>query len=376
MHDDTSPTLDVAKIFSWVECETPTMDGPAVNRLVDIIEREAREIGAGIKRWQGGPDCGDVLLLAPLNHEPSMSVLLHGHVDTVHPHGSLLGTLRPRVENGRIYGPGIYDMKAGVLMAFQEFTRSLLYPDQYPRPLSLMIVPDEEHGSLFSRAITQEVARAYKAAFVFEPGGENCGVVCGRKGYGEYLLSTHGKAAHAGMRPHDGQSAIVEMCRHILALEELTDDTLGVSCNVGLVSGGSFTNIIPERASARIDLRFRDKEGWEHLKTRVEGLVAINPAIRLELDFVLDMPPLTELSTASMLDAVRSAGRQLGLDVNAESNGGASDANIIAEVGVPVLDGMGPEGDGAHTPFEYIDIESYNMKALLVRTLLTGDFVR
>ena len=375
MHDDPSLKLDIAKLMSWVACETPTRDGPAVNRLVDSIEQEANEIGASIRRWQGGPERGDVLLLSPRGHDPSSSILLHGHVDTVHPHGSLSGSLTPRVENGRLYGPGVYDMKAGVLMAFQEFKRSLARPDQYPRPLSLMIVPDEEHGSVFSRAITEEIAPTYRAAFVFEPGGENCGVISARKGYGEYLLTTHGKSAHAGMRPHDGQSAVVELCRHIIALEGLTDDALGVSCNVGLVSGGTFTNVIPERAVARIDLRFQDRQGWELVKARVEGLTAINPAIRLELDFVLHQPPLTTQSTASMLDAVRSAGRQLAMDIDAESNGGSSDANMIADVGVPVLDGMGPAGGGAHTPFEYIDIESYEKKATLVRTLLTGNFI-
>lgn len=375
MQDDSTAKLDIAKLVSWIECETPTTDGPALNRLVDIIEREGREAGAATRRWQGGLDSGDVLLLTTPDHDNQQSILLHGHVDTVHPHGSLTGSLMPRVEKGRLYGPGVYDMKAGVLMAFEEFKRSLRHPSEYPRPLSFMIVPDEEHGSVFSRAITQDVARMHKAAFVFEPGGEDCGVISARKGYGEYVLTTHGIAAHAGMRPHGGQSAVAEMCRQILILEALTDDIVGVSCNVGLVSGGTFTNTVPERASARIDLRFRDRDGWEHLKTRVESLVAVNPAVRLELDFVLQMPPLTTASTASMLAAVRDAGHRLGLQICGESIGGASDANIIAEAGVPVLDGMGPAGGGAHTPFEYVDIDSYREKARLVRSLLTGNFI-
>lgn len=375
MHEHPSLDLDIAKLVSWVEFETPTRDGPAVNRLVDHIEREAIGFGATARRWQGGADFGDVLLLTPPGRDTASSVLLHGHVDTVHAHGSLSGTLKPRVEDGRLYGPGVYDMKAGVLMAFQEFKRSIERPDDYAWPLSLMIVPDEEHGSVFSRAITEEIAPSYKAALVFEPGSENCGVISARKGYGEYLLTAHGKAAHAGMRPHNGQSAVLELCRQIIALEILTDDARGVSCNVGLVSGGTFTNVIPDRAVARIDLRFWDNEGWNHVRERVEALASVNPAIRLELEFVLHQPPLTKQATASMLKAVRNAGRTLGLDIEGESNGGSSDANMIADVGVPVLDGLGPQGGGAHTPFEYIDIGNYRQKAALVRTLLTGDFI-
>ncbi|URK89426.1 M20/M25/M40 family metallo-hydrolase (plasmid) [Rhizobium sp. RCAM05350] len=281
----------------------------------------------------------------------------------------------PRVENGRLYGPGVYDMKGGVLMAFQEFKRGLAKPRDYPRALSLMIVPDEELGSLFSRAITEEIALAYKAALVFEPGAKNCGVISAHKGYGEYVVSTKGKSAHAGAWPHAGQSAVVELCRQILILEEITNDVIGVSSNVGLMSGGTFTNVIPEHAIARVDLRFADNEGWEHVKACVEGLAAVNPAVELKIELTVHQPPLTEQSTALMLSAVQQAGRQAGLKVHAESTGGSSDANMIAGVGVPVIDGMGPEGSGAHTPFEYIDIESYAIKANLLRTLLTGNFI-
>jgi glutamate carboxypeptidase len=367
---DPQLKLNATKLISWLEFETPTRDGRAINNLVDEIEKEAKHAGATAKRWDGGRNCGDVLLLTSPGRTGASSILLHGHVDTVHAVGSLTGTLKPRIEDGRLYGPGVYDMKAGVLMAFQEFKRSLANPSDYPHPLSLMIVPDEEHGSVFSRSITEEIAPNCKAALVFEPGP----VTTERMGYGEYVITAHGRSAHAGVRPNDGQSAILELCHQIIALESVTDDDLGISCNVGLISGGTFSNVIPELATARVDLRFKDDHGWGLLKAHVESLVANNTDIKLQIDFILHQPPLTLQSTAPVLRAVQQAGRQIGLEIGGKACGGSSDANIMAGVGVPVVDGMGPEGNGAHTPFEYIDIESYQKKAALLRSLLTGDF--
>jgi glutamate carboxypeptidase len=375
MQNDPSLALDIPKLLSWVEIETPTRDGAAVNVLLDVIEREACSAGAKSKRWQGTTESGDCILLTTPGRELEQRILLHGHIDTVHQKGSLTGLLTPREEDGRLHGPGVFDMKGGMLIAFKEFVRSIAKPEEYPRPLSLMIVGDEEHGSVFSRAITEEVSQLHKAALVFEPGEKGGGVVSERKGYGEYVVCAHGVSAHAGMRPHGGQSAIVELCRQAIEFEGMTDDDLGVSCNVGTLAGGTFVNVVPERASARLDIRFKTLSDWERIKSGMEALVPHNPAVKLDVDVTIEQPPMSAVLTETMLCAVKLAGKEIGIEIHGVSNGGTSDANMIAGVGIPVIDGLGPEGAGAHTPYEYIDVASYHTKASLVRTLLTGSFI-
>jgi glutamate carboxypeptidase len=296
--------------------------------------------------------------------------LLHGHVDTVHPIGTASSHLVPRIEGHKLYGPGVLDMKAGVLMAYKELMHFVTHPELYSLPLTLMIVPDEEHGSLFSRPFTEKFALENYCALVFEPGHPECGIIESRKGYSEFRVSTSGRAARAGLRPHDGQSAIIELCNQVLVLEALTDDQNGIACNVGKISGGTFVNVVPDHASARVEIRFDRDHQWPGLYQTLQNLRSHNPKIKIQTELIVHQPAMPRELTLKMVQHIVNAGRSIGLKPYGVPTGGSSDANLIAGVGCPAIDGMGPEGYGSHAHDEHILVSSYNTKANLLRTFL------
>src|SRR5215813_11986227 len=254
------PTFDgeeiLAGIRRWVEIETPSHDGVAVNRLVDVVESDLARIGAPTKRMPGRDGFGDILeARAPWGEEDEPGILILGHLDTVHPIGALATTHVFRREGDVVFGPGIYDMKAGSFMAFYALQHFVREGRRTKLPVRVLYVPEEEVGSPTSRAAIEAAARKSKYVLVMEPARDGGKCVTARKGWGRFDMAITGLASHAGLRPQDGRSAVRELVRQILDLEAMTDFDAGITVVVGMVQGGSAPNMVPAEARATIDLR-------------------------------------------------------------------------------------------------------------------------
>lgn len=297
-----------------------------------------------------------------------IDVLFIGHMDTVFP----VGTAKERpfsYKDGKAYGPGVSDMKSGLL--------SLLYALESMDPkkratLSLCIAqnPDEEVGSVHSTAWLTELAKKSRYALVMESARANGDLVKARKGSVTYRIVFHGKAAHAGNAPQDGRSAIVEMAHWILETTKMQDLTKGISCNAGVVQGGSAANVVPESAVLEVDIRFWDNAVYTHYDEKIRTMAEkpFTNDITIEVEQKSYKPAMTPTeSTEQLMHIVSTVGKELGIDFGYQSVGGGSDANLTAFYGVPSLDGLGPVGGNFHSKEEYLDCTSIIKRIQLVQ---------
>ena len=284
----------LAELRQWVEHETPTPDGAAVNGLMDKAEAELRAVGAAIERLPGTRGFGDTLIArTPGEGAP---VVVAGHLDTVWDHGTLAGSMPFRVEGERAHGPGIYDMKAGSFFAFHSVREILRQGTPTRRPITLLLTPDEEVGSPTSRAPIEAAARGARAVLIPEPaGGPQGACVTGRKGTGGFTLTIEGRSAHAGGNWSEGRSAVVALSRAILAIHALTDLGRGVTTNVAPVWGGTGPNVIPPAAGCRIDFRAPSLAEAERVIAAIRALGVEEDGIRITLEGGLNRPPLEEI---------------------------------------------------------------------------------
>ena len=293
-------------------------------------------------------------------------ILLSAHCDTVWPAGTL-AEMPFRVEGATAYGPGAYDMKAGLVVMLEAIR--LAGDDR--RALRVFLTGDEEIGSRTARPLLEQAADGVAAAFVVEPPGKTGNLKTSRKGLGRFTLTVTGRASHAGTARADGVSAIEELAHQILALHALTDDDAGTSVNVGVVSGGTSENVVPAQAEARIDVRVATMADRNRLEQTLAGLRPVHPEATLELGGGWTRPPLERSEGAAKLfERARDYGRELGLELEEESSGGGSDGNLIGALGVPVLDGLGAEGAGAHSLDEHVELDSIPVRAELLSRLL------
>ena len=293
-------------------------------------------------------------------------LLVLGHLDTVWPHGTL-ARLPFRVERGRAYGPGAYDMKAGLVIILEAIEEA----DRGRRALRVFLTADEEMGSRTARPHLEAVARGAAAALVAEPAMAGGGLKTARKGLGRFRLTVTGRAAHAGTNRADGRSAIEELAHQVLRLHALTDDERGISVNVGVVRGGTTENVVAARAEADIDVRVSHAEDVALIEETLAGLEPVLDGAVLEVSGGWTRPPLEPSPGSALLFArARAVGLELGLDLTEGSSGGGSDGNLVGALGVPVLDGLGPEGGGAHADDEHVLIESLPVRARLLAALL------
>jgi glutamate carboxypeptidase len=291
-------------------------------------------------------------------------LLLLGHLDTVWPMGTL-AQLPFRVEDGRAYGPGTYDMKAGLVVLLAAVRAA---PG---RAMRVFLTADEEIGSPTARALLDEAAAGTAAAFVLEPPLPNGDLKTARKGQGRFRLTVHGRAAHAGTAAADGASAIEEAARQVLHLHALTDETRGIAVNVGVLHGGTADNVIAAEAEALIDARVVHAADTAVVEAAFRGLRPELSGTSLEVDGGWTRPPLEATPRSLALFAkAREHGLELGLDLGHGSSGGGSDGNLVAELGLPVLDGLGAEGAGAHAADEHIVVDSLPVRANLLAALL------
>lgn len=369
-----SPEIDtdrlLAGIRDWVTIESPSANGQAVNRLVDRVAADFAMAGATVTRIAGQGGFGDILEARSPWGGTGPGILVLGHLDTVHPIGTI-DTLPIERRGDDMFGPGIYDMKSGVYLAFDALRRLIAAGQSTPLPIRFLLVPDEEVGSPTSRARIEAAARAAKFVLVTEPGRDGGKVVTGRKGWGRFELTAIGRAAHAGAQRRDGRSAIREMSRQVLALEDMSDEARGVTVTVGTIAGGTAPNTVAAECRASIDLRVPDPDSADEMCARILGLQPHDPDVTLRMVGGLNRPPFIKSpATAALFARARDLAAELGIDLqDLSSVGGASDANFTAALGVPTLDGLGPDGEGAHSDHEHIHVSSLAPRAALLRRL-------
>ena len=358
----------LAELRRWVEIETPTHAADRVDGLMDHVEGELRAIGLVTRTVPGREGLGKhVLAETPGAQGPGILVL--SHLDTVHPVGTLASTLPFRVEGDRAYGPGIYDMKGGAYLGVAAI-RAMREAGQRTRlPVRWIFASDEEIGSPTSQALIEREGDRAKYVLVTEPARDGGKCVTARKGTARYTLRYHGRPAHSGGRHSDGRSAVRAMCRHVLELEGMTDYERGVTVNVGVVKGGTAFNVVPEHAEAWVDVRVPDLAAAAEFLPGIERLACSDPEIGFTVQGGLNRPPFTKTqATAALLDRARALAREIGFELDDTMSGGGSDGNFLADR-CPVLDGLGVDGDGAHTQGEHLLISSMVPRARLLKRL-------
>lgn len=347
--------------------ESPSDDKAAVDRCGRAVAAALRDVGARV-RVEPRAEAGDHIV-ATIG-EGRRRVLLLGHFDTVWPVGQL-AVMPIRRDNGRLYGPGVYDMKAGLVIGLLALRALFERGPAPPATVTMLATSDEETGSSTSRALIEDEARAHDAVLVLEPGLADGAVKTGRKGVGEYVVEVDGIPAHAGADPGRGASAIVELARQVLALERLQDPTRGLTVNVGVVSGGTRPNVVAARATAHVDVRIARLADAAFVDAVIRGLVAVDPRTRIRVTGGINRPPMERTpGVAWLYSLAREAGAALGLAVGEGSTGGASDGNFTAALGVPTLDGLGAIGDHAHGLDEHIVIAALPDRAALLAALV------
>ncbi len=372
-------TLDAEELLDgirrWVEIETPTSDGAAVTHLMTEAERDWQRLGARTERIPGRDGFGDHLIARSAWGEGEKGILVLSHLDTVHPHGTLASGNPLRREGDKVYGPGIYDMKAGAHLAYAAYRQLVRTGRTTKLPVTFLIVSEEEVGSPTSQAIIEREARNAKYVLVTEPARDGGRVVTSRKGVGRFTLRLTGRAAHAGGQHHKGRSAIIELARQVLDISAMTDYARGVTTNVGIIGGGTVVNTVAPEATAEIDLRVPTPELAEELTQKLLGLKPYDPEIGLDMTGGMNRPPyVKDEGVTGLFEHAKRCAAELGFELGDVFSGGGSDGNFTAALGVPTLDGLGADGDGAHTLHEHILYSSLVPRtALLLRLMETLD---
>jgi glutamate carboxypeptidase len=369
-----APRIDAAEILEgirrWIEIESPSNDGAAVNRMVDQTEGEMRDIGAGIERMPGRDGFGDILIARSPWGGDGPGIMILSHLDTVHPIGTL-ETLPFERKGDEVYGPGIYDMKGGAYLAYYAFRHLIREGKTTKLPITFLFVPEEEVGSPTSRATIEAEAKKNKYVLVTEPARDGGKIVTSRKGNAEFTIRTEGRPAHAGLRHQDGRNAIKEMAQQILAVEGMTDYARGVTLSVGMIKGGTGRNVVPQHCEVLVDMRCPDPATMDEMVARVHGLTPVDPDVKVTVEGgVSRQAYVKDAGIAALFDHARSLAAELGLDLeDVPMTGGCSDANFTAALGIPTLDGLGVDGHGAHTDYEHMLYSSLEPRARLLLRL-------
>ncbi len=352
-----------------VETESPSLEKAAADKLGEILAAEFTRLGARA-RFHRAKAFGNHLQF-DFPARAGEPVLLLGHFDTVWP----LGTLRSmpwRESRGRLWGPGVLDMKAGIVQTLFALEVLAAMHGKLPHAVRVLLVSDEEVGSESSRALTESLARDSAAVLVLEPSaGLNGAIKTARKGVGAYSVKVTGRAAHSGLDFEKGHSAILELSRQILAIEKFTDLARGLTVNPGLIRGGTRTNVIAASAEVEVDARVQRMADAVRLDRRFRALKPFDRSCRLEIGGGINRPPLERTrKVVGLFQHAQRLASELGLHLQEASVGGGSDGNFTAALGVPTLDGLGAVGEGAHA-----DNESVLISQLAPRTALLARLI-
>ena len=353
-----------------VETESPSHEKAAVDRVGAIVAEEMRRLGAQVEILPS-QETGDHVLAHFAQNKVEMAdkpILILCHMDTVFPLGTI-NTFPYQEADGKISGPGTLDMKAGIviaLAAIEEVQRSGL-----SRPLNLLCTSDEEIGSLTSRPHIERLAKKSELVLVLEGGMVDGALKTWRKGVGEFWVRTKGRAAHSGGDHEKGRNAIEEMAHQVIAIQQLTDYSRQTTVNVGVIQGGTVSNVVPEEAVIQVDVRVMQPGEWERLDEEMNKLKPGLDGTSIEVTGRLNRPPMPFDSTMkATFERARTIAAQMGMDLKAGGTGGASDGNFVAPLGIPVLDGLGAVGEGYHSEREYIFADSIAQRTKLVAALL------
>jgi glutamate carboxypeptidase len=364
----------VSTIRDLVEIESPSDNKEAVDRVAEAVADRFSRLGGEV-RFHRTKEFGSHLQVN-FAGKSAKPVLLLGHYDTVYPLGTL-ATMPCRVEHNKLTGPGVLDMKSGIALMLHALAglqdwHAARGAGELLRPVMVLLVSDEEVGSESSRAITEALAKRASAVLVFEPSyGRQGAVKTARKGVGEYLVKVKGRAAHAGLDFEKGVNAICELARQIEKISKFTELKKGLTVNVGVVSGGSRTNVVPAEAMAQVDVRIARMKDAAGIDKKMRGLRPYNRKCKLEVSGGINRPPMERTAGVAQLYAQAAAiARELGWNLAEAAVGGGSDGNFTAGLGIPTLDGLGGVGDGAHATHEHILISELPRRAALIAGLI------
>ena len=357
----------IALTRELVECESPSDSPEAIRRFTDLFTERVADI-ADCKRMAGGHlQC---MFRLP-GTKKTGQVMGLGHSDTVYPLGTL-AKMPFRQSQGRLWGPGVLDMKAGIV--YFVFAMRALRDLDIPvsRSVLLQLNSDEEVGSDSSRPITEKEARRSAAVLVLEPGQGMSGMLkTARKGVGDYVVSVRGKAAHAGVDFANGASAILELARQIEKIAAFTQVERGITVNPGVISGGTRTNVIAAEAQVAVDIRIARLKDGAGLDKKFRSLKAVDRRCTVTVTGGLNRPPMERTAgVAALFQKAKALGRDLGVELEESSTGGGSDGNFTAALGIPTLDGLGGIGEGAHAPNESVLIDRIADRTALLAKLV------
>jgi glutamate carboxypeptidase len=370
--DAIDPEHILNHIRSLVEIESPTSFPAGVNRVLDAIAAMFRSTSATIDRVSTTDSFGDILRVRSdvKRHDPGILIL--SHIDTVHPLDTLNGPLPYRRDGDHIYGPGIYDMKGCQAIAVAAFDRMCRTAQQDRLPITFLFTPDEEVGSPASRRIIEEDAVNNKYVLVTEPARNGGKIVTARKDVGRFKIHAKGIPAHSGSNHEMGHSAIRAIAELTIQIEAMTDYGRAISTNVGRVTGGTGANIIPEDCFIEVDLRVCDQAAAHEMTERIHALRCSDPKIRLSISGGLNRPPFEcNEKIACLFSEAAAIASEIGFELESVGlAGGGSDANLTVAKGIATLDGLGLDGDGAHTHHEYIRFSSIVERSQLLQGLM------
>ena len=363
----------LALLEDLVNHESPSTDKAHLDALAEVLAQQWRDLGAEVCIVESAKRGNHVRVLVPgtspeANARPPAVIL--GHFDTVWP----LGTLDRKpftIDGGRATGPGVYDMKGGLVIA--EFAIRAIHElgVVLPRPVVLVLNADEEIGSNTSQALIESEASEAAYVLVLEPAVPGGALKTARKGVGAFTVEVTGLASHAGSAPQEGVSAVEELARQILRLHGFTDYGVGTTVNVGVIEGGSRSNVVAARAWADVDTRAWTQEEARRIEAVILGLKPFNPKTQVVVSGSFERMPLERTEgTVALFEIARRVGLEMGLDLEEGSSGGGSDGNFTSALGIPTLDGLGVVGDGAHAEHEYVEITSLPERAAVVAGLL------
>ncbi|MBW7882975.1 MAG: M20 family metallopeptidase [Caldilineaceae bacterium] len=364
-HFTTQQSAILDTIRTLVTHETPSHDKARLDAFADMMAARLSSAGASVEII-ANPERGNHIRAHLAGGDPAARpALVLCHYDTVWPAGSL-ATHPFRIEAGRAYGPGIFDMQTSLALAEFALRAVKELALQLPRPVTVLITSDEEIGSGTSRALIESEAQRSAYVLVLEsplPGGV---IKTARKGTGTFRVETVGRAAHAGVEPEKGINAIEEMAHQILAIHALADPAAGTTLSVGTIEGGTATNVIPAHTVARVDLRTWTESEAARVTAAMQALQPVLPGAQVKVSGGVNRPPLERKASAALFEQVKEIGRRLGLELEEGSTGGGSDGNFTAALGIPTLDGLGVPGEGAHADHEHILVDEIPRRAALL----------
>lgn len=363
------PEEILAGILRWIRIESPTYDPAAVNRMMDAAADEMSVLGAEIERIPGRDGYGDCLRATVGGERDGPGILVLGHLDTVHPVGTLETSLPVRREGDRVYGPGTFDMKGGMYLAVHALRETLRQRGKPTLPVTFLFIADEEVGSPSTRAMIEAEARRHRCVLVPEPSRGDTAVT-GRHAFQRFRVTAYGRPAHAGATNRQGRSAISAMAQLIGRIEAMSDFERGETYAVGVVQGGQWVNVVPIECHAQVLCVSPTEESVAAVRRNMLALAGEIDGVRI----AVEPGPVRPLfrahdGTMALYDQARRLAADIGFDLRHGQFGGGSDGNFTGALGIATLDGLGVNGGGAHTHEEHLLVSSLAPHARLIAGL-------